>query len=123
MNLEVLLRENPKTAIVIKQWLLDRLLEGLKDDKIPEDFKEYARKEGVSDDKVIGILQGSPRAMFDVFDSHKIYVEISHEITGFWWKIKDDKTFLRLGNDPHPTRKEADTEAIIESFKLLEDKL
>jgi hypothetical protein len=123
MQLEELLKEHPKTAIVVKQWLLNKLLESINDSSIPEDFKEYARQQGITDDKVAGILNGSPRALFDIFDGHKIYVEISHEITGFWWKIKDDKNFIRLGNDPYPTRKEADTEAIIESFKLLEDKL
>ena len=123
MDMKQLLEDHPKTAIVIKQWLLEKLLNGLKDDKIPENFKEFARQEGVSDDNVIGILQGNPRSMFDIFDNQKLYVEILHETTGFWWKIKDSKDHVRLASDPYPTRKEADSEAIIEAFKLLETKL
>lgn len=123
MDMKQLLEDHPKTAIIIKQWLLEKLLNGLKDDKIPEDFKEFARQEGVSDDRVVGILQGSPRTMFDIFDNHKIYVETLHETTGFWWKIKDSKDYVRLASDPYHDRKDSDSEAIVEAFKLLEAKL
>ena len=122
MDMKQLLEDHPKTAIVIKQWLLEKLLDGLKDDKIPEDFKEFARKEGISDDKVVGLLQGSPRAMFDVFDNHKIYIQISVDIQGtspvFRYCFGDIVESI-----DYSTRKEAETAAIIEAFKLLEAKL
>lgn len=123
MDMKQLLQDHPKTATVVKQWLLEKLLEGLKDANIPEDFKEFTRKQGIDNEKVAGILEGSPRGLFDVFDNHKLYVETLHETTGFWWKIKDNENFLRLASIPVPTRIESDSEAIVEAFKLLEEKL
>lgn len=123
MEMINLLEEHPKTATVIKQWLLERLLESMKDSSVPEEFKQLAREQGIDNDRVAGILNNTPRALFDIFDSHKIYVETLHETTGFWWKIKDSKDYIRLASDPYPTRKESDSEAIVEAFKLLEEKL
>jgi hypothetical protein len=118
-----LLEDYPKAGQVVKQWFLEKMLEGLKDENLPEDFKKHVREQDLGNEQVGKLIDLSPRGLFDVFDSHKIYIETLHEITGFWWKIKDDKTFLRLGNDPFKNRKDADKEAIVESFKLLEEKL
>lgn len=121
MDMKQLLKDHPKTAIVVKQWLLNKLLESMKDQTVPEEFKEAVRQQGIDDDKVAGILNNSPRALFDMFDNHKFYIETLHETTGFWWKIKNSEDFLRLASIPVPTRIESDTEAVIEAFKLLED--
>jgi hypothetical protein len=119
MNLQELLDNHPKTAIVIKQWLLDRLLEGLKDDTIPEEFKEYARKEGISDDKVVGILEKGPRALFDIFDSHKVFITII--------PVREQSYGVKINNvdyqDRFSERIHADGFAVFESFKILEEKL
>jgi len=118
MNLEELLKEHPKTAVVVKQWLLDKLLEGLKDNKLPDEFKEIVRKEGITDDKVIGILEGNPRSMFDLFDSHKVYIDISCLNDKFLWGINND-----MNTAVYNSRLEADGAAVIEAFKILEAKL
>ena len=118
MNMQELLENHPKTATVIKQWLLDILLEGLKDENIPEDFKEYARKDGISDDKVVGILKGNSRALFDIFDEHKICISIMANNQGFTWHINDGES-----SDVYTARKAADEAAVVEAFKLLEAKL
>ena len=114
-----LLENHPKTAIVIKQWLLDKLLESLKDDSLPEDFKQHVREQGIDNDRVDKILTGSPRSLFDVFDDHKIYVEtIVDELGGFFWKIGGTQS-----PKCYEFRIECDKAAIEESFKLLEAKL
>ena len=119
MEMINLLEEHPKTAAVIKQWLLDRLLESIDDSKVPDDFKEFARQQGIENDKVAGILNNTPRALFDVFDGHKIYVEVIVDTdSSFWWKIGEIQS-----NIGYTSRKEADTAAIVEAFKLLEEKL
>ena len=123
MEMLELLKEHPKTATIVKQWLLEKLLESMKDQTVPEEFKKYAREQGIDDERVAGILANNPRSLFEVFDNHKFYVETLHETTGFWWKIKDSKTYVRLASDPHSTRKESDSEAIVEAFKLLEEKI
>lgn len=119
MEMINLLEEHPKTAAVIKQWLLDKLLESIEDSKVPDDFKEFARQQSMDDDKVAGILQNTPRSLFDVFDNHKIQVEtIVDELGGFWWKIGEIKSTCG-----YEFRINCDKAAIVEAFKLLEAKL
>lgn len=118
-----LLKEHPKTALVIKQWLLEKMLESLNDESLPEDFKTFVREQGIDDDKVAKMLEGSPRALFDIFDSHKIYVETVVDDTdtpkkGFWWKIGETKSSCGF-----EFRVNCDKQAIIEAFKLLEEKI
>ena len=119
MNLQELLDNHPKTANVVKQWLLDRMLESLKDDKLPEDFKEMVRQQGITDDKVVGILENSPRSMFDIFDNHKIFITII--------PLREQSYSLKINNvdyqDKFSERIHADGFAIAEAFKLLEAKI
>ena len=118
MELLELLNSHPKTAIVIKQWLLEKMLESLNDETLPDDFKDYVRAQGIDDDKVAGILKGNPRAIFDVFDGHKVYIDISCLNDKFLWGINND-----MNNSVYETRKDADVAAVIEAFKLLEEKI
>jgi len=113
-----LLENHPKTATVVKQWLLDKMLESLKDESLPEDFKQHVREQGIDNDKVAEILSGSPRSLFDVFDNHKVYIDISCLNDKFLWGINND-----MNNSVYEIRKEADFAAIVEAFKLLEAKL
>jgi len=119
MDMKQLLEDYPKTATVVRQWLLEKLLEGLKDDKIPEDFKEMVRKEGITDDKVVGILEKSPRSMFDIFDNHKVFITI--------YPVREQSYGVKINDvdveDRFSERIYADGHAIVESFKLLEAKL
>jgi hypothetical protein len=119
MEMINLLEENPKTATVIKQWLLDRMLESMKDDSVPEEFKQLAREQGIDSERVAGILKGSPRALFDVFDNHKIYLEtIIDTGSNFWWKIGENQSPIG-----YEFRINCDKSAIEEAFKLLEAKI
>jgi hypothetical protein len=114
-----LLENHPKTAVVIKQWLLDKLLESLKDDSLPEDFKQHVREQGMEDDKVAKIISSSPRALFDVFDGQGLYIQITGDNKHGWsWEVDSS-----VENAVCPSRKDADLAAIVEAFKLLEAKL
>jgi len=114
-----LLETYPKTAIVVKQWFLDKMLEGLKDSSIPEDFKELARQQGIENERVAVMIDASPRALYDIFDSHKIYIgTVVDEMNGFWWTINDKKSTVGYQH-----RKNCDNAALEQAFKLLNDKL
>jgi hypothetical protein len=113
-----LLTTYPKTGGVVKQWFLEKMLEGLKDENLPEDFKKYVREHDIDDDKIGKLIDSSPRALFDVFDDHKVYIDISCLNDKFLWGINDD-----MNNDVYKTRKDADRAAIIEAFKLINEKL
>lgn len=118
MNGLELLKEHPKSAIVVKQWYLDMLLESLKDDNLPEDFKQYAREAGIDDERIGAIIDASPRGLLDVFDGQKLFISVEGSAKGFTWNINKEDT-----SEFYNTRKEAETEAIINAFKLLEEKL
>ena len=118
MKMQELLNEYPKTATVIKQWLLEKMLKGLKDDKLPENFKDMVRKDGITDDKVVGILEGNPRSLFDIFDEHILFISVIAHNQGFIWYINDGES-----SDVYTARKAADEAAVVEAFKLLEAKL
>jgi hypothetical protein len=119
MKMLELLNDHPKTAIVVKQWMLNKLIDSLKDDSLPEDFKEIVRRQGIDNEKVANMVENSSRSLFDVFDEHKIYIEtIVDELGGFWWKIGEIKSTAG-----YEYRINCDRAAIVEAFKLLEEKL
>lgn len=118
MEMLEILENHPKCTIVVKQWFLDKMLESLNLESLPEDFKESVRSQGINNDKIAKMLDGSPRALFDVFDNHKVYVDTSCLNDKFLWGINND-----MNNSVYDTRKEADGAAIVEAFKLLEAKL
>lgn len=118
MNGLELLKNHPKAAPVIKEWYLERLLEKLKDDTLPEDFKKYAREAGINDDQIAAMIDVSPRGLFDAFDDKEIFISVEAFSKEFRWSInKSEKSSL------HNSRKSAESEAIIQAFKLLEEKL
>jgi hypothetical protein len=119
MKMLELLKEHPKTAIVIKQWFLEKMLESLKDESLPEDFKNYVREQGIDDEKIATMVEASPRSLFDVFDDHKVFIQINVYPTSFSYFINEGDVI----SGPWHNRKEAEMAAIIQAFKLLEEKL
>lgn len=119
MEMLKLLEEYPKSALVVKQWFLEKMLESMKDQNVPEDFKNSIREAGIDNERVAGVLNSAPRALYDVFDSHKIYVEITvDQAGGFWWNIGETKS-----TTSYEHRISCDAAAVIEAFKTLEAKL
>ena len=118
MEMLELLESHPKTAIVVKQWFLEKMLDSIENESVPEDFKNLVREQGIDNDKVAGVIEGAPRSLFDVFDSHKIYISISCVNDKFLWGINND-----MNNSAYSSRIEADKAAVIEAFKQLEAKI
>lgn len=122
MSILEMLETYPKAAVVIKQWFLDRMLESLKDDSLPEDFKDYVRKQGIDNDKISAMVESNPRILFTPFDSQDVYVEIpvnmQNESATFSWSINKGPNH-KWYND----RLDAERDAIKEAFKVLNDKL
>ena len=115
-----LLENYDKAAIVIKQYFLNVMLESLKDENLPESFKEYAREAGIDNDKVAVMIDAQPRGLFDVFDANKIYVGITPNFLVGGMEFK-----YTIGDitGEQPTRKEAERIAIEKAFEILNNKL
>lgn len=117
-----LLETYPKAAIIVKQWFLDRMLESLNNDAIPEDFKEAVRKQGIDNEKVADILGNNPRALFTPLDLQDVYIEIivkiQNEKASFSWSVNKNDCG-KWYND----RISAEKDAMEEAFKVLNSKL
>jgi len=104
---------------VIKQWFLGKLLDSLKDNSVPDDFKEYVRAQDLEEEKIAKIIDAGPRMLFDVFDEHKVYIQITYyDGPKFWCSING----VESGNK-YDTRIEAEKEAVEGAFQMLNDKL
>jgi hypothetical protein len=113
-----LLEKYPEASKVIVSYYLEKMLEGLNDDKLPENFKDFVRAQGVDNDKIAKILEASPRNLFDVFDSYGFYAEISYSEGAFHYVINN---YSKVG--PYSSRKECDAAAVTVMIQLLNDKL
>ena len=116
-----LLESHPKTAIVIKQWYLDKMLESLNNKEIPEEFREAVRAQDIDNENVGTLIDASPRNLFDVFDEHKLFIQINVYplYSSFSYFINEGDVISGGWTE----RKEAELAAIIQAFKLLEEKL
>jgi len=126
MQAQELLETYDKSGIVIKQFYLSHMLESLNDENLPENFKDFVKEQGIDNDTVAVMLTASPRTFFDVFDQHKIYIEILVNLTKadalFTYVINGDF----MGNVEailYNSRIEAERVAIEKAFEILNDKL
>lgn len=113
-----LLEKHPKTTQVIKQWMVNQMVNSMKDTSVPEEFKEFMRKETIEDKNLIPIIDSNPRLLFDVFDENELYISIIKEAntTKFHYNINE-------ASFGYAIRKLAERAAIEEAFEILEEKL
>ena len=114
-----LLEKYTASAVVIKAWFLEKMIESLQTSDVPDDFKNMMRETGIEDDKLAIMIDANPRMLLDVFDDNNIIIE------NF---LYPDGTFtIKIGNQTTTqswkTRKEAEAFAIEAAFEILEDKL
>ena len=116
------LKKYPKAAEVVRTYYLEVMLESLNTEELPENFKDYVREKGLSNEDIAKMLDAAPRGLFDAFDANGIFIEISVSNTDFSYKIYPrDAKFLDV--TWYKTRKEAEKVATIDAFKVLEDAL
>jgi hypothetical protein len=114
-----LLQKHTASAVVIRAWFLEKMIESLQTSDVPDDFKNMMRETGIEDDKLAIMIDANPRMLFDVFDDNDIIIENS---------LYPDGTFtIKIGNQATTkswkTRKEAELFAIEAAFEILENKL
>lgn len=117
-----LLEKNPKSAKLICSYYLEIMIESLKDEGLPEDFKESIREKGIDNEKIAAIMDGNPRNLFDFFDDQSLFINIMTEKgKTFSYNIIDH---VSVGSTlMAKTRKEAEKEAIITAIGMLEIRL
>lgn len=114
-----LLEKHPHTAEVVKAWFVEKMIESLKTEDVPDDFKNFMREQGVEYDKLAVMIDANPRMLLDVFDENDIVIETSLYPNGeFTIKIGNGAT-----TNSWKTRKEAELFAVETAFEILEEKL
>ena len=115
-----LLEQNPESAKLICSYYLEIMIESLKHEGLPEDFKESIREEGIDNRNVGAIIDGNPRNLFDFFDSHNMYINVTSFSDGsFSYSIIADIGTSGT-SEVYKTRKEADRNAVETAIKQLE---
>jgi hypothetical protein len=114
-----LLQKHTASAVVIRAWFLEKMIESLQTSDVPDDFKNMMRETGIEDDKLAIMIDANPRMLLDVFDDNNIIIE------NF---LYPDGTFtIKIGNQATTqswkTRKESELFAIDAAFEILENKL
>lgn len=114
-----LLEKHPHTAEVIRAWFLEQMIESLKTEDVPDEFKDFMREQGVGYDKLAVMIDANPRMLLDVFDDNKVFIEI--------YMFPDDTFTCKISNgattQSWKTRKAAELFAIEAAFEILEKKL
>ena len=124
MNSQELLENYGKAANVVKDFYLAKFLESMESEDLPENFKEFAKEQGIDNDTVAKMIEAMPRALFDVFDVNEIYINVTAFRNGlFLYSIISDVKEEVGSEETSNTRKEAEKLAIEEAFKILNEKL
>lgn len=124
MNLLELFEKYPKTTIVTKQWFLQKMLDNINDANVPEDFKETVKNMEITEKTISDVVSPSPRSLFDLFDSNKVYIQINVYQLG----ASTEFSFNILGEDIKTVnmwdnRIDAEKAAIEQAFVILNNKL
>jgi hypothetical protein len=112
-----LLENNPNVAKLICNYYLEIMLESLKDENLPEEFKDSVREQGIDNDKIGFIIDSNPRNLFDFFDKYEIIISVTYDRASnrFCYFVNEYQDKTRFD-----TRKEADKNATEVAIKQLE---
>jgi hypothetical protein len=95
------------------------MLDSIDDSNLPEDFKSFVKAQDMENENISKMIDASPRILFDVFDEHKVYVQINVNTPYFSYSINEGDVI----SGSWENRIEAEKAAIEQSFQMLNDKL
>ena len=114
-----LLEKHPYATEVIRTWFLEKMIESLNDQSVPDEFKDFMRGQGIDNERLSTMIDANPRMLFDVFDENDLFIEIfMYPDVTFTCKIGNEAT-----TNSWKTRKEAEMFAIEAAFEMLENQL
>ena len=126
MNSQELLETYSKSATVVKAYYLEKFLESMITTDVPDNFKDFAKEQGIDNDTISKMIDSMPRALFDVFDAYELYIEIlvmySDKPSIFTYTIVEGD-LIHTQPTKYNSRIEAEKMAIEEAFKLLDEQL
>jgi hypothetical protein len=118
-----LMEKYPEAAKEVVAFYLEKLLTSLKTESVPEGFKDFVRQKGVDNETIVKIVESSPRMLFDVFDSHELFIETLYMENAFHYTVSNGEEVIFANSENYKTRTECDRAAVQEAFRLLNEKL
>jgi len=115
-----ILKQHPKAAEVMKDYYIDLMIESAQD--LPAHFKEFLQDKGLEMSNIAEMMETAPRNLFDVFDEHGIFINISTTNNGKSYQC-DVSRDLQGESQGANSRKEADLKGVILAIGMLENKL
>lgn len=123
-----ILEDNPLATDVIRDWFMDKMAESFKDRDLPDNFKEFMREQGVTNDRLVKLIEVNPRVLFDVFDANGVIINVVYEEGRFSWEVihaveippyvQEQRCILLCSS-----RRQAEKESVECAFTMLNDKL
>jgi hypothetical protein len=95
------------------------MLDSIDDSTVPEDFKSFVKAQDLQNDNIAKIVDTNPRILFDVFDNHKVYIQINVNTPYFSYSINEGDVI----SGSWETRIEAEKVAIEQAFQILNERL
>jgi hypothetical protein len=118
MTISELLENYPYATEAVREWFMAKMMESFKDESVPADFKEFMRKQGVPNDRIVTLVQDNARIFFDAFDDNGVIINVVHTDNGFTWNVGDVKNVQF-----YKRRKDAEQAAVERAFIILDEKL
>ena len=121
MKAQELFEKYPKAGKVVVEYFTKIFMDSLNNEDITDEFKEMAKTEVLNSEYIQDFIEGNPRGLFDVFDANDVFIQISIDLENkcFRWSFDGG----RVESNDYTSRKEAETIAVEEAFKILNDKL
>jgi hypothetical protein len=124
-----LLESHPASTEIVRAWFMERMIESLQDETVPDEFKNFMREQGIQNDKLATMIDANPRMLLDVFDENDIIIYFmifsspqGVKFSGAIHTGNDEVKPNSIGKQ-YNTRKEAEIFAIEAAFEILETKL
>jgi len=118
MTTNELLDLYPIATEVVRDWFMDKMAESFKNHELPDNFKNLMREQGITNDKLVKLIDVNPRVLFDVFDDNGVIINIIHVNGVFSWNVNTVKNL-----NSYSSRREAESAAVQRAFQILDDKL
>ena len=123
-NLSALLEQHPKVTELVKKFLMERFVQSWEEAKesLPPDFKAHLEGFKIENRQVENLLSGQPRALFDFFDSHELYIVVDYslKLNMFQYKMYFKGEEIKKTSIKYPFRRDVEWVAISAAFKHLE---
>jgi hypothetical protein len=118
-----LLETYPKAAKVIGEFYNNKLIDSMNDSSegVSDEFKEMLKQQSFDNEYVATFIDSNPRFLFDVFDAHEVYIQITVDLENNCFRYSFDGG--RVESNDFLTRIAAETRSIETAFEILNNKL